>query len=136
MPTQQDRAQIRAVVTGLNRVAEITVTDLTLTVHSELVRVSPVDTGNFAANWVPRVGAPSETVFDARTNKGPASAAVARGVASVANYRLSRGAVYVTNNTVYGEILNAGSSSQEPAGFVERSIANAIRKVRARGAGI
>lgn len=132
MPTRQDRAQIRAVVTGLERVSETVVKDLTLTAHSELVRVSPVDTGNFAANWLVRVGTPSEQVFDARTNKGPASAAVARGVASVARYRLARGAVYITNNTSYGEILNSGSSSQEPAGFVQRSIARAIQLVSRR----
>lgn len=132
MPTQNDRNQIRAILVGLNRVSETVVKDLTLTAHSEFVRTTPIDTGNAAANWLLRVGTPSEQVFDARTNKGSANAAVARGISQVARYRLAQGAVFVTNNVAYIERLNDGYSSQEPAGWIQRGIARAVQLVSRR----
>ncbi len=127
-----DRARIRALVVGLERVTERVVTKIALDVTANLVETTPVDIGWARVNWVPAIGSP--LIVDlpgaARTPEGVASAIIeqASAVAALATggYRLKQGSVFVSNNVSYITKLNEGSSQQQPAAFVQRAIAKAV----------
>lgn len=129
MPTAQDRAQISAIARGITRLTERSVRKITLELHGDLVRTTPVDTGWARANWLPRVGRPAQNAAGSRDNVGAAGTAAQTGIAQVLSYMLARGLVFVTNNVPYIERLNDGHSRQEPAGFVQRAIRKAVRSV-------
>lgn len=80
---------------------------------------TPVDTGHARANWVPSVGDPFGAEVDG-------DSAHASGVAAVLGYQLGDGAAWVSNNAPYILALNDGWSAQQPAGFVERAIADTL----------
>ena len=101
---------------------------LVLEIDRELRRATPIDTGHARRNWVPSVGAPSET------ESGDDSAHAA-GLAEVLAYKLGDGSMWVANNVPYIQSLNYGHSDQQPAGFVERAIDTALARVQAKYAG-
>lgn len=123
--------QIRAIVRGLERVTERVVTKITLDVTANLVETTPVDIGWARANWVPAIGAPvvqdrgdvPATAQNVASMAGEQQRALA-GI--VTDYRLGRGAVFVANNVHYILRLNDGSSTQAPAGFVQRAVQKAV----------
>mgnify|MGYP000125552930 CR=1 FL=1 len=123
--------QIRAIVRGLERVTEHVVTKITLDVTANLVETTPVDTGWARANWVPAIGAPviqdlrgvPTTAQNVASMTGEQQQAL---VGIVTDYRLSRGAVFVSNNVPYVPRLNDGSSTQAPSGFVQRAVQKAV----------
>lgn len=80
---------------------------------------TPVDTGHARANWVPSIGDPFRGEVDG-------DGAHDGGVADVLSYELGDGAAWVSNNVPYILRLNDGWSAQQPAGFVERAIAEAL----------
>jgi hypothetical protein len=80
---------------------------------------TPVDTGHARANWVPSVGEPFRGEVDG-------DAASQSGTADVLSYQLGDGAAWVSNNVPYILRLNDGWSAQQPAGFVERAIAETL----------
>lgn len=80
---------------------------------------TPVDTGHARANWVPSVGDPFSSEVDG-------DAASQAGVAQVLGYQLGDGAAWISNNVPYILRLNDGWSAQQPAGFVERAIAETL----------
>lgn len=104
------RAEIRAAL--LARIAERT-RELTINAHAEISRDTPVDTGFARANWQITIGAPAVGTGDSSE--------------SLASYNPERdGSTFITNNAHYIQRLNAGSSSQAPAAFVESAIARAV----------
>lgn len=86
---------------------------------------TPVDTGHARANWVPSVSEPHTGVVD-----GVSSGTHDAGVIAVLSYKLADGPCFVTNNVPYILNLNDGSSTQQPAGFIERAIAEAVQDAR------
>ena len=103
---------------------------IALDLQAELRANTPRDTGYTAENWHVTTGAPvGEPTgrLGSRSGASAARAAVRQERAEVADYRLGQGPVFVTNPTVNAERLNEGSSTQEPAAFVERAIAKAVR---------
>lgn len=100
---------------------------LALRIHSGLVRKTPVDTGWARANWLPSVGTPiEETTGSPEDIDTSASAA---GALQVAAYRgFDQGPIYVANNVPYIGRLNAGSSGQAPAGFIEGVVRSELRR--------
>jgi len=80
---------------------------------------TPVDTGHARANWVPSVGSPHSSVVDG-------DGAHESGVAAVIGYKLGDGPAWISNNVPYILMLNDGWSKQQPAGFVERAIAETL----------
>lgn len=90
-----------------------------------------MDTGWARANWVPAIGASLDR--DLSNTPGTSQAATSARVqqqtalgAVASTYRLSRGAVFVTNNVPYIGRLNDGSSKQAPSGFVQFAVAKAV----------
>lgn len=111
---------------------------LQLRAFQALTSATPVDTGFARAGWTPSVGAP-----DPGPSERPSEPTVARAQADAlfaahskqaqelaASYRLGQGAVFIVNNVRYVVFLNAGSSAQAPALFVERAVATAIAATR------
>lgn len=122
----------RIVGKSLRRFVGGTVRQLALRVHERLVARTPVDTGWARTNWVPQVGSAFEGTAGTREDaeagsldRGPAEA----GISAVRRYTLEQGDVHVTNNVPYIEKLNAGSSRQAPAAFVQQEIVGAIEDV-------
>lgn len=124
--------QIRIIMGELEGLTEKVVAGTAMEVHAELVRDTPVDTGWARANWVPNIGSPGNSSDAQEGNVGQAGAAAQAGLARLASYRLSQGAVYVTNNVPYIEPLNAGHSLQAPAGFVEAAVERGLKQAIAR----
>lgn len=123
--------QIRAIIKGLERLTERIVTKITLDVTANLIETTPVDTGWARGNWVPAIGAAFEADLAGITPTPQDAATAAAGQQNaiagiVAGYKLSRGAVFVSNNVPYILRLNDGSSTQAPSGFVQRAIKKAV----------
>lgn len=124
--------QVRAILRGLDRLTARVVVKLTLDVTANLVESTPVDTGWARANWVPSIGRPA--LKDLPPQR-PDDSQVVAGVlveqevakARILGYVLKMGRVFVTNNVPYILSLNDGSSSKAPVGFVQRSIARAVK---------
>ncbi len=123
--------QIKAIIRGLEKVSERAITKITLDVVANLVETTPIDTGWARAMWVPSIGA--RHIVTGLEGVEPDAALVAssanvqtNALGSVFNYKLKRGAVYITNNVTYITELNEGKSFQEPAGFVQRAIEKAV----------
>jgi hypothetical protein len=138
----------RAVTDALTRTVERAMGRLELRTYQALTSASPVRTGFFRAGWSPSTTAPQPGP------RAPASGArgvpreqldqIAREQAAALfgrnnqkaqeiarAYRLSQGAVFIVNAVHYGVYLNAGSSAQAPAMFVEMAIATAVRATAA-----
>lgn len=91
---------------------------------------TPVDTGFARSNWIPTIGAPFSDVFgDRDTNVSDARQEA--GLAELKGYTPTQLAksLWIANNVKYIKLLNAGTSSQAPAAFVERAISISISEV-------
>lgn len=124
---------VRVVVESLEGFTEKLIKRLALNVTANLVEDTPVDTGWARANWVPQIGAPRSTPSGTRpTDGGRASTAdQAAGQASVLGYKLGP-KIHISNNVPYIKKLNAGSSSQAPAAFVQAAILRAVKQTVSR----
>lgn len=106
---------------------------LVLDITANLRQDTPRRTGWARANWSPSIGRPRALLNADVSNPTPADVArqTASGEAAIAviatTYRLSLGAVYITNGVPYIGRLNEGSSQQAPAGFVQAAVRRAIR---------
>jgi hypothetical protein len=111
-------------------------------VATELVESTPVDTGRAISNWDASLG-PKVAVYrpaavpgeKGSTRSGSVAEALGRMLRAITAYKsgTSGGSINITNAAPYIERLNAGSSSQAPAGFIESAIQRgraAIRNVR------
>lgn len=102
---------------------------------------TPVDTGWARANWVPSVGAPSNLSGDTAENRPTAAEVSARdsvsrqGLNDLLSWKAGDGAIFVTNNVPYIEVLNQGRhSTQSPAGFVQIAVEKALIETYSAGA--
>ncbi len=103
---------------------------------------TPGDTGEARSNWRIGIGAPTRAVIPpyapgrkiGTSESANAGAAVAAGRARIASLRSTsaglKTSIYLTNSTRHIGLLNNGSSSQAPAGFVESGILGAASHVR------
>ena len=138
MPAASETRQIRAIARGLERFAERAVIKVTLDFTKAIQQANPVDTGWSRANWVPAVGSPRTDPVGSRPGSGESFtdvAASASGSAQVLGYKLTGGAVFVSNNVPYISRLNERGAVRarnsvgqvEGPGFVQRSIEQAVR---------
>jgi hypothetical protein len=98
---------------------------LALEIVRELKRSTPVDTGHARRNWIASVGDPNEleAIDEQRAQAG---------ILALLSYNLRQGAIWITNVVPYIRQLNAGTSDQQPAAFVELSIDRAITTTRTK----
>lgn len=105
-----------------------------LVVDQTVVTSTPVDTGRARSNW--RVDTKPST--DQRAPYAPGeggSTAAANTAAALAQGREAvqsavGDALYISNNLDYIGELNAGSSAQAPANFVEKAVDAGVQQVR------
>jgi hypothetical protein len=111
-----------------------------LIIDGAVVLATPVDTGRARSNWQVSANSPITTTREpyspgSQLGKGEganARAALQQGQQVIANYKggTPDAAIYIANNLAYIGRLNAGSSKQAPAAFVETAVmqgANAVR---------
>lgn len=101
-----------------------------VTIARGVITETPVDRGEAVSSWVGSIGSPSaetrEPFFPGR--KGSTAAANRQGALDAAkaiadSYADSEAGIWLANNTRQIGFLNAGSSKQAPALFVEAAVA-------------
>lgn len=123
-------AQVDGIIRELEELGERVVRSIVFEVTAELVGSTPVATGWARANWIPSIAVPDSAPKTNRPTPGIVSGAAAQqaaGLASMASYRFGEVA-FIVNNVPYIRKLNSGSSSQAPAGFVDRSVETGVAK--------
>lgn len=118
--------QLQVILDDLDGLTERAVRRVSFNLSSNLIQLTPRDTGWAAANWVPSLGGAVQVTYGSKTAVD--GGAQQRGLAAIAGYRASDGLVFVTNNVPYIQLLNDGHSAKAPVGFVEISIDMAIRQ--------
>ena len=104
------------------------VTRATAVAASETVTLAtPVDTGRARGNWQIGLGTPVRRETDANDRSGQET--ITRNSRRVAA-RVPGQTIFISNNVPYIVELNAGSSSQAPAGFVEEAVQAAVAAAR------
>jgi len=98
-----------------------------IAVVDEVVLRTPIDTSRARTNWQTIIGGPAtaEVPFVMGSHGSTASQAYQRAMASATNAAKSvrlGNRVWVANCTPYIRKLNAGSSAQAPANFVEHAV--------------
>ena len=96
-----------------------------LTVDSELVYSTPVDTGRARSNWQVEIDRPASGTVD----PVPAAVALERAAATVQR-SMPGSTIHITNNLPYIGRLNEGWSAQAPAGYVETAVLAGALRVR------
>ncbi len=86
-------------------------------VDQAVVLATPRDTGRAASNWLPSLNIP---ITSAREGAGGVGSALGEAIGVISEAKLGD-AIYFTNNLPYIGVLNDGSSTQAPAGFVEKA---------------
>lgn len=110
--------------------------EVALAVHQEVVRATPVDTGQARLNWTLTSGRPSTTFIrvDPGMNPGAAIPMSDRAAESgfLRHILSSRPGqpIYVSNNAPYINELNWGKSAQAPAAFIQRAALAGARIAR------
>lgn len=88
-------------------------------ISQTVILATPVDTGRARANWQIGLGSPVTVETAAKDQSGGAT--IARNAAKLAG-RSRETTIFLSNNVDYIGDLNAGSSSQAPANFVELAV--------------
>lgn len=120
--------RISAKVTKVDNAINKAVVELALDIVSQVAPETPYKTGRASSNWLTSIGQPISFYKENPTsNQGPAeSIAMARQVLS----GYSGGVIHIVNNVPYIAELNAGTSRQAPALFVQSAILRATYKFR------
>lgn len=117
----------RGIVNELTKFTSRQVITVTRRTTLNLRNTTPRKTGYAASNWVPSLGGTAVGPFGSKDSVS--FAAQQAGLAEIRSYRITRTPPPIIINAVpYIDVLNAGSSSQAPALFVERAISDAIRE--------
>lgn len=101
------------------------VRSVAVTVDSEVVFSTPVDTGRARSNWQVELNAPATGTVPPMD----ASAALAKAEARIAQAQPGD-TIHITNNLPYIGRLNEGWSAQAPAGYVESAVLAGALRVR------
>lgn len=135
MPGPRRGSQAAAIGATAEREVERIAKALVLRIDANLRRNpdaggTPVDTGHARANWIHGVGSPARIEA-----AGGDPSAHDTGVAAVLAYELGQGALFLSNNVDYIQLLNRGHSDQADVGFVEAAIDEAMATTIAEYAG-
>ena len=114
----------------LEEVAEKAVRGIAIEITDQLFATTPVATGWARSKWIPSIG--QSVAFPDGSRESFDGSGQAQGKATLAAYRLDQGPIFVSNNVPYIGKLNAGSSPQAPAGFVQEAADRAVSAVEAQ----
>lgn len=118
------QSNLDLVIAGLRGAVADAVKRVAFNISAELISTTPVDTGWARSNWVISIGEPISSPVGSRDAVD--QSAQADGQARMLVYDVMQGAVHITNNVPYIEVLNTGHSPQAPAGFIEAAIARGL----------
>lgn len=136
--------EMDALANKLSVFANATGQDAASTVLNDLTQVTPIDTGTAVSNWIVTLDSPAlsglilapfvpspkgrvkhgvwvHAVDPAITAQANVPQTFQAGLAVIKSKKQGQ-SIFITNNAPYIELLNQGSSSQAPAGFVDRAI--------------
>lgn len=119
--------RIQGIARSLEPRLAVTSSEAALRVLSVVVPATPVDTGRARGNWQTSLNSPANGESGLLDQTG--QTALARGRAAVAGKQYGQ-PIYIVNNAPYIALLNAGSSKQAPANFVEIAIQTALAGIR------
>lgn len=142
--------EMRALANQLGRTGNEAAKDVATVCLKDLTEVTPVDTGAALSNWQLTLDNPASGILfpffpstKGRMKGGvwehsadPVATAQANAPEVMAQAKLILGGkvpgqtIYITNNIPYIRQLNDGSSSQAPAGFVDRALILARQAVK------
>ena len=105
--------------------------DLAVDINRRLEAATPKDTGLAAQNWIAaKKAGPGKFV----SPPSAAAAAQLQGIQAIKTFDSHRDErIIIENNVPYISDLNDGSSRKAPPGFVQSSIARALRALRRSG---
>ena len=105
-------------------------------VVDNLAHKTPVDTSNALSNWLGALESPNLSVVEPHLlgRRGSTQLRSARGTVEAfkidTENKKPGQAIFISNSVDYIRNLNEGSSKQEPAGFVNRAVLIARKKVK------
>ena len=92
---------------------------IAIDVFSEVVMMSPVDTGRFRGNWQVAIGRVPQGTLELYDKAGTAT--ISKVQAEALNLKAGQ-VIYLVNNLPYAIPLEYGHSSQAPAGMVRLTV--------------
>lgn len=92
-----------------------------------LANDTPRRTGFAASNWIVSIGFAFAGITGSK--EAVSFSFQQSSLASLSRYKIGKGKLIITNNVSYIGLLDGGSSSQAPTGFVNIAINRAIRSV-------
>lgn len=96
---------------------------VTLNIRNNLIEDppdgTPIDTGFASNNWWFNVGGPANSPT---TPTPGGQSRIAADTLTIATATINGQPLHITNNASYIGLLNDGTSSQSPAGFVDRAV--------------
>jgi hypothetical protein len=124
--------RLEATARRLTAAVEDYVSDVFSEIGRRLVPATPVDTGLARGNWRPSIGVPVSRPTSLVDPTG--AGAIARIESTARQYRTGE-TLYLVNRVPYIGQLNAGSSRQAPAGFVQSKVREGFNAATARRRG-
>lgn len=124
---KQFATRIRQIADGVSVRVDREVIKTAGVIISTVIPATPVDTGRARGNWQVSVDRPVTSPRERLDKTGMTT--VAEGQSRASAYRKGN-VIYITNNVPYIGQLNAGSSAQAPANFVDMAVRAAIRYIR------
>lgn len=144
MPTLLDLSKsMDGLLANISMFGNQTAEDVASTILNDLTQVTPVDTGEAVSNWLVTLDSPAlalvlapyapskkgrvksgvwvHAVDPQITFQANAPVAFQAGLAVIKTKQPGQ-SIFITNSSPHIGLLDAGSSSQAPAGFVDRAI--------------
>lgn len=123
--------RIDAIADNIPEAVHAIVRKAALMVDQAVVVATPVDTGRAKSNWLATIGAPSSAALTeafypgkwGSTRSSNEQTAISGAAAVISRYGADDSSIFIANNLHYIGYLNAGSSRQAQAGYVERQLA-------------
>ncbi|MBB4000965.1 HK97 gp10 family phage protein [Aurantimonas endophytica] len=107
--------EVAAWVAKTNAKMELAVRKIALDVFSEVILMSPVDTGRFRGNWQVAIGDVPAGTLEIEDKDGTAT--ISKVQAATMGLEVGQ-TIYLINNLPYAQALEFGSSRQAPGGMV------------------
>lgn len=128
--------RLEAKAKSINVIASDKAVAVALKIVETLAYRTPVDTSTALSNWQVSLNAPKTAFINAYhpgylgyTLIASAQATIQAAQAALAQKKPGQ-TIYIANNAPYIRDLNAGTSKQAPAGFVEASVLIARKSLR------
>lgn len=126
MNLAQFSARVKEIGKGIEVNMGKGVADIATAVNQTIILSTPVDTGHARGNWQIGLGSPVTSVIDGFDKDGGSTIEKNNAVIKT---RLPGQDIVISNNVHYIGLLNAGSSAQAPAMFVQIAVREGIRAV-------